>query len=235
MKLIKEEFQIVLIKQNQPTFELEPLEKASLLFKEKLLSKTLDPIKENPEDPKNYRNITIKCLFKGYRITNKIIDISDTESSQGSKSSTILDAFARQRVSKRRETERDQFDINRFKNLLLNFIISNNISFRAISSISFKELAFYLNDYFINTDFKLKSYLLAIRPLIERHSSDYIFKVLLETIKEYNIEYNISTITRDNASSNTTLITRLKEYYIRESIKFQGDIAYLAHVLNLVF
>ena len=55
------------LEQNQPTFELEPLERALLLFKEKLLSKTLDPPKENPEDPKNYRTVTIKCLFKGCR------------------------------------------------------------------------------------------------------------------------------------------------------------------------
>jgi hypothetical protein len=32
-----------------------------------------------------------------------------------------------------------------------------------------------------------------MRPLIERHSGAYMFQVLLETIKEYNIEYNIST------------------------------------------
>jgi hypothetical protein len=41
-------------------------------------------------------------------------------------------------------------------------------------------------------------------------------------------------ITRDNASSNDTLISTLKQYYLRESVKFQGDIACLAHVLNLV-
>ena len=33
---------------------------------------------------------------------------------------------------------------------------------------------------------------------------------------------------------NDTLINTLKQYYLRESIKFQGDIACLAHVLNLV-
>ena len=73
-----------------------------------------------------------------------IIDTSDAESSQGS-STTIIDAFSRQRANKRKEPEKELFNINKFKNLILNFIISNNISFRAISSISFKELAFYLN------------------------------------------------------------------------------------------
>lgn len=37
------------------------------------------------------------------------------------------------------------FDLKRFKKLLLNFIISNNISFRAVTSISFKELLLYLS------------------------------------------------------------------------------------------
>ncbi|KAH6714619.1 hypothetical protein BKA61DRAFT_575348 [Leptodontidium sp. MPI-SDFR-AT-0119] len=165
------------LEQNQPTFQLEPLDEAPLIFKEKLFSKTLDTPKENPEDPKNYRSVTIKCLFIGcrktwynqrvyqstsnyithYRYSHKSYNISrllsglsnnndtsDAESSQGS--STILDAFSQQRANKRKEPEKDLFNINKFKNLLLNFIISNNISFRAISSISFKELAFNLND-----------------------------------------------------------------------------------------
>ena len=55
------------LEQNQPNFELESLEESPLIFREKLFSKTLDPPKENPEDPKNFRLITIKCLFIGCR------------------------------------------------------------------------------------------------------------------------------------------------------------------------
>jgi hypothetical protein len=39
----------------------------------------------------------------------------------------------------------ESFTINHFKRLLLNFIISNNISFRAITTPSFKKLLAYLN------------------------------------------------------------------------------------------
>ena len=41
--------------------------------------------------------------------------------------------------------EKELFNIKRFKKLLLNFIISNNISFRAVTSKSFKELLLYLS------------------------------------------------------------------------------------------
>jgi hypothetical protein len=45
--------------------------------------------------------------------------------------------------------------------------------------------------YFINKDFILKSYLLAIKDLKDIYSGLYINLVLLETLKEYNIKYNI--------------------------------------------
>jgi hypothetical protein len=38
----------------------------------------------------------------------------------------------------------------------------------------------------------------------------------------------------DNASPNDTLIKDFKKYYIKERIKFQRDILYITHVLNLV-
>ena len=39
----------------------------------------------------------------------------------------------------------EPFTTEHFKRLLLNFIISNNISFRAIITLSFKKLLNYLN------------------------------------------------------------------------------------------
>jgi hypothetical protein len=42
------------------------------------------------------------------------------------------------------------------------------------------------------------------------------------------------SITRNNASSNNTLIKALKNYYSLSGIAFQGDISCIAHVLNLV-
>jgi len=51
--------------QNQSDFELKDLEDSSLIFKEKLFSKTLDPLKKKPKKLENYRTVTIKCLYKG--------------------------------------------------------------------------------------------------------------------------------------------------------------------------
>lgn len=48
-----------------------------------------------------------------------------------------------------------------------------------------------LISYFINKNFELKSYLLAMKDLKEKHFSLYLNDVLLETLKEYNIKYNI--------------------------------------------
>ena len=52
------------ILQNHPDFELEPIENQTLLFKNQLLKKTLNPIQENPNNP---RTCTVKCLIKGCR------------------------------------------------------------------------------------------------------------------------------------------------------------------------
>ena len=37
------------------------------IFKLKYLEKILDPAKSNPENPENYRTVTIRCLYKGYK------------------------------------------------------------------------------------------------------------------------------------------------------------------------
>jgi hypothetical protein len=43
-----------------------------------------------------------------------------------------------------------------------------------------------------------------------------------------------TSIIRDNASSNDTLLRAFIKHYLKEGIKFQGDIPCIAHVLNLV-
>ena len=47
--------------------------------------------------------------------------------------------------NKHSNKKEEPFTIDLFKRLLLNFIISNNISFRAITTLSFKKLLDYLN------------------------------------------------------------------------------------------
>ena len=55
------------IAQNSLNFELEPIENQPIIFKKKLFSKNLDPLKDEPEKPENYRTVTIKCLYPSCR------------------------------------------------------------------------------------------------------------------------------------------------------------------------
>jgi hypothetical protein len=52
---------------------------------------------------------------------------------------SIIDSFNRQLEKE------ESFNINYFKRLLLDFIVNNNISFRAITTLSFKKFIKYLN------------------------------------------------------------------------------------------
>jgi len=53
------------IQQNKPDFKLDPLDKQLLIFRFKYFSKTLEPLKENPNKDDDFRLVTIKCLFFG--------------------------------------------------------------------------------------------------------------------------------------------------------------------------
>jgi hypothetical protein len=70
------------------------------------------------------------------------LDSSDSGASQ----STIDKRFAIQRGEKRPRTSGKYFDEKVFKILLLNFIIKNNISFRAVCTKSFKDIMEYLKE-----------------------------------------------------------------------------------------
>jgi hypothetical protein len=84
-------------------------------------------------------------IIVSYPILNKrlyllIYLIGESEASSQVSQTTISSLFNKQ--SGQRE---ESFTINHFKGLLLNFIINNNISFRAITTPSFKKLISYLN------------------------------------------------------------------------------------------
>ena len=84
-------------------------------------------------------------IIVSYFILNKRLDlliylIGESEASSQVSQTTISSLFNKQ--SGQRE---ESFTINHFKGLLLNFIINNNISFRAITIPSFKKLISYLN------------------------------------------------------------------------------------------
>jgi len=57
--------------------------------------------------------------------------------------------------------------------------------------IILKIIILIFNSYFINKNFELKFYLLAMKDFKEKYSEIYINEVLLNILKDYNIEYNI--------------------------------------------
>ncbi|CZT08587.1 uncharacterized protein RCO7_08132 [Rhynchosporium graminicola] len=302
--------------QNEPDFEIDP-DKLPIIFKKGLFSKTLEPPSKDPTAP---RLVTVKCfykgcskVFRGQRVNHTIINyithykynhrafniqrvlISLEEDSRSSSSqATITQAFRSLRGTKRPASPiKEPFSSKKYKSLLIRFIIENNLSFRSISSTSFKELTLYLkkqspllynkilheylksiykerkeiiqgeldlnikekgyfslnldawtainqDSYYINSSLKLKSYAISIAYLSEPHSGKYMFQVLSKALEDWKIQDNIISrlitysITRDNASSNDTLIEAFIKDYDIKGIKFQGDITCLAHVLNLV-
>ena len=74
--------------------------------------------------------------------TNSIIDYDWDSEATSSQTSTIADFFNKQRSLKRPKSL--EFNIKEFKKLILNFVISNNLSFRTIDSKSFRDILEYL-------------------------------------------------------------------------------------------
>jgi hypothetical protein len=52
--------------QNSPDFELS-IKDQPMIFKKGLFIKVLDPPPANPEDPKSFRTVTVKCTQPGCR------------------------------------------------------------------------------------------------------------------------------------------------------------------------
>ncbi|CZT10602.1 uncharacterized protein RCO7_14044 [Rhynchosporium graminicola] len=254
---------ILLIIIKEPSRDLfSNLDTQPNIFRLGYYSKVLDPPKEDPSILENYRTITIKCLYRYCNKTLRNLRVNELISNlfthyKHSHKAINLRFLSDNNIALEESFNREgsttstisQFTEENFKRLLLNFIILNNISFRAISSLSFNKLVNYLNNktppiyyqmlknkiisyynirkdlikeellenisskgsHFINSDLDLKSYLLSIVPLESIYSSRYMNKVLINTLKDYDIEYNITSITRDNASSNNLLIDTFKE------------------------
>ena len=59
-------------------------------------------------------------------------------------------------------------------------------------------------------DWTLQSYILRLENLHKQHSGENLYTSLLQILKEYNIQNNIFSITRDNASNNNTLISEFR-------------------------
>ena len=75
-------------------------------------------------------------FFRFFKFINFLLEEALKPSSQG----TIAEAFKKQSGP-----VEESFTINHFKRLLLSFIVSNNLSFKCVITLSFIKLLKYLN------------------------------------------------------------------------------------------
>ena len=125
-----------------------------------------------------------------------------------------------------------------FKNQLLLHKTQNKGTFTlTIDSWTTKsQHAFFgITIHWIDALWVLNTRVLRLLNLKRRHTGEYMNKLLVKTLKEFNILDRIYAITRDNASNNDTLISEFKT--VQQTIignQFKGEIRCLAHILNLI-
>ncbi|CZT13621.1 uncharacterized protein RCO7_11027 [Rhynchosporium graminicola] len=168
------------------------------------------------------------------------------------RASQSLNKSRRGRFNSLRGTKRpaspikEPFSTKKYKSLLIRFIIENNLSFRSISSTSFRELTLYLNEQspllynkILHDYLNKKGYFsLTLDAWTTINQDSYLGVTIYYIDSSFKLKShainNIISITRDNASSNDTLINAFKKDYDIKGFKFQGDIVCLAHILNLI-
>ncbi|KAH6700620.1 hypothetical protein BKA61DRAFT_661685 [Leptodontidium sp. MPI-SDFR-AT-0119] len=162
------------ITQNQEDFKLS--DNQPLIFKRGLFIKELDPIQQDPTQP---RTVTVSCTYKNcnktflkqrvshatsnyishYKYNHKLVSLGllDNDiSSQASNSSSITRDLPESQgsisdylsSSRAKKRELSEFNNKEFRVKILNFILQNNLSFRLIDSPTFKELLRYLKEYY---------------------------------------------------------------------------------------
>lgn len=89
--------------------------------------------------------------------------------------------------------------------------------------------------HFIDDEFKLKNFLLDFIPLEKPHTGEYLAEVFLKSLKEFQLQKRISSITLDNASSNVKMLKDLTRMLLQEGITFseKQGLRCFDHILNI--
>ena len=75
---------------------------------------------------------------------------------------------------------------------------------------------------FINEQGELQSLVLGLREVDSKHLGENMSVYVIEVIREYRIEKNLSYFVMDNASDNDTMMTSLS-YALRRDYKLSYD------------
>ncbi|CAB5381742.1 unnamed protein product [Rhizophagus irregularis] len=89
---------------------------------------------------------------------------------------------------------------------------SNNISFLSITA------------HLVTNEWKLKSFLLDFIKFDSPHSGDNIKEVFLKSLRSYNIESKILSVTMDNASNNVTFLQAVENKLSKNFIDFDSPV-----------
>jgi hypothetical protein len=89
--------------------------------------------------------------------------------------------------------------------------------------------------HFMDSEFRPQNYLLQLADLKRRHTGKYMAIVLVKTLQSFNISDKIHSITRDNASSNNTLLRAFDNYYHDNfGTPYTRAVPCIDHILNLI-
>ncbi|KAF7127274.1 hypothetical protein RHSIM_Rhsim11G0144400 [Rhododendron simsii] len=94
-----------------------------------------------------------------------------------------------------------------------------------------------IKGHYVDDSWKLQSIILRFICVPCPHTTEVLCESLMETLLDWNIDRNLSSLTLDNCSSNDDMISILIGKLEPESLMSKGKLIYLqcaAHILNLI-
>ncbi|KAG8377260.1 hypothetical protein BUALT_Bualt08G0009700 [Buddleja alternifolia] len=95
-----------------------------------------------------------------------------------------------------------------------------------------------LTAHFVDDEWELQKKILSFKKIPYPHDGDNLFNFMKENILEWNLDKKIFSVVVDNASSNDSMMRKLREWLLKDSlIPLNGDLLHVrcsAHVLNLI-
>ncbi|CAB4396011.1 unnamed protein product [Rhizophagus irregularis] len=143
-----------------------------------------------------------------------------------------------------------------FRKFLIEWIVKNDLPFTCVESKDFrnmnmsKKISFTIDGWtssnnifflsitahLVTNEWELKSFLLDFIKLDSLHSGDNIKDAFLKSLRSYNIESKILSVTTDNASNNVTFLQIVEDELSKKFIDFDSKdkhVRCLAHIMNL--
>ncbi|XP_026458760.1 zinc finger BED domain-containing protein RICESLEEPER 2-like [Papaver somniferum] len=160
------------------------------------------------------------------------------------------------------DTRARKIDQSKFRDLVSRLIIGKNLPFNCVEWTEFRELCIYLNvdvetisrilqgliflkcisskkKLFARNYNVLQKFLLNFSPLPPPHTGQALSDKLFLMLNDWGIEGKVTSITLDNAASNTSCVKIMKSRFISRNVmsdtgKRNFHIRCCAHIINLI-